>query len=83
MNALDVRCRGDHGDDPSPETLSGAVGSVVAHDHGRPPLVGLCAADGIEIDEANLASSLQVSPSLTADSHASASSRDHSSQASS
>src|SRR5580658_6368500 len=83
VDARHVRGHGDHGDDPPPEASGRRVGSVVADDHGGPPLVGLGTAYGVEIDEADLASTDPVSAPLAVDSQASASSTDHSPHASS
>ena len=58
-----VRRDRNHGDDSSSEPLRREVGAVVADDHGGSTFVGLGSPDGIEIDEADLASAHQVSPS--------------------
>ena len=84
VDTLGVRSDWDNRDDPSSEPFGGGVGAVVADNHRGPPLVGLGAPHGFEIDEADLASSHQLSPSLAvASQSASSSPFDHASHASS
>lgn len=84
MDALGVRSDRDDSDHSPPEPLRSAIGPVVADDHRGPALVRFRSPHRFEVDEADLASPHQTSPSPTVGSQPSFSpSPAHSSQASS
>ncbi len=66
VHARRVRGDGHDGDDASSEPLCRSVGTVVADDHGRPPLVCFCSNRWVEIHEADLSSAHQPTPSADA-----------------
>src|SRR6266508_4309448 len=69
IDALDVRCHGNHRNDAATQSPSRRVGRVVADDDGWPALVSLGATRGIEIDGMDVAAPhYDPSPSPVVDS---------------
>lgn len=84
IDAFGVRGDRHDGDDASPDAFGSAVCAIVAHDDGGAPLVGFGSSRRLQVNEADLASTHYVNPSLEVTAHSSESSpTDHSAHASS